>query len=833
MISVVLLLSLFLSPRALAAASSSCSSVSLTTVRMVFDKPGCIHVSGAFFSGLHTAGVDGGAIYCVEQETGSAIVQDSTFRDCVVSGGVWWGGACHFRYPSVVMLRCCGNSCKADKGHFCYFKRQVAGWKYRMEFSQMSQVLCGTFTTSKTRILDGGLYLHESVDATINHCNFSHNQAQSGSALFCDGTTGVFNSSWLTVYNNKGDTGVETLRDTTPRVSYANFIKNPVTAYYGLVYANNYGMILTKCCFVGNHINTGIWDIYRSNSEKTSYVFELWSCYFDQDLPEDIHVKVMDKAYTKTITSLQIQHHDASLCPAEFHYQSSPFTDSANLLPTPEIHQSRLPAPSGRFEPTKPVSPSIALQVTTSLRASSAPTLSGAHRASRNFVASPHPAPSGVLHPSHEPKESELTRSASHALSSQFGGSIRILATDVLKPSVRFALGSSPTIADTDFFIASALSPISQAHPLSSAFATSRSFSISAAVVVTRSFGSSPTVTHSVLVIATAVSPPSQLHPLSSAFSSSTSLQISPVIVVTKSFGPSDTRITSLFSPSETANTPSESTTLANISPSAVEQSPTVLFSVSAALVSVVSPHSASFPASHVTGRSNIFIATSSFPQTLAPGRSLVLISTASFARSSLPGRSPILVSTSSFDHSLAAGHSVVIVSSASFSQSSSPGQTATFASTVSLHQSSPLGHSATFASTPSFSAAKTQPGASSTARNFASSALHSATFADTEAPTSTKGLAAELTTGKTWTVAGISFAFLLVLVAAAIWFIVFKRRKSESEELSIEAGDAVGFSMEEITMEEYEEMIEGMNPLMSSGDEDFFAVQGDEGAFT
>jgi hypothetical protein len=203
---------------------------------MIFDQDFCIHILEGFFVNLTGFDVDGGAVYCSAQPIGSVIVQDSTFLMCSVNGSTWWGGACHFRCPSVVMFRCCGNTCDADAGKFCYFRGSLADSGYRAALSQVTQVLCGSSGRVSGGFIDGGLYLNGRIDATLNHCNFSHNMCTRGCALFFAGTAGSFNASWITVYNNTGNTGLEALCDSVPRVSYANFIKNPVTAGYGLVF---------------------------------------------------------------------------------------------------------------------------------------------------------------------------------------------------------------------------------------------------------------------------------------------------------------------------------------------------------------------------------------------------------------------------------------------------------------------------------------------------------------------------------------------------------------------------------------------------------------------
>jgi hypothetical protein len=217
---------------------------------MNFDQNFCIRISRGFFVNLNSVEVDGCAIYCAYEPTGSAIVQDSTFPTCSVSRtstSSYWGGACLFRYPAVVMHRCCGNNCDADAGKFCYFPQYLTDSTHRTDWSQVTQVLSGFPGRVSEIATDGGIYLANSINATFNHCNFSHNTRKRGSALFCQGLTGVFNASWLTVYNNTGNTGRETVRYATPRISYANFIENPITAGYAVISTNDYGMSLTQC----------------------------------------------------------------------------------------------------------------------------------------------------------------------------------------------------------------------------------------------------------------------------------------------------------------------------------------------------------------------------------------------------------------------------------------------------------------------------------------------------------------------------------------------------------------------------------------------------------
>jgi hypothetical protein len=202
-----------------------------------------------------------------------------------------------------------------------------------MEFSQMTQVLCGSGTRTSPGSLDAGLYLEDRIEATINHCNFSHCHAKRGAALFCEltGGTAAFNATWLTVSRNVANSSFETMRDSFPRVSYANFVNNLITANWGCVYANNYGMILTKCFFMGNHNNSGVFDVYRSNREQTDVVFKLDECYFDASLPGGIHATAIGPVYVTTKTALVIQHFENAHCQAEFVYQSSPFTETRDF----------------------------------------------------------------------------------------------------------------------------------------------------------------------------------------------------------------------------------------------------------------------------------------------------------------------------------------------------------------------------------------------------------------------------------------------------------------------------------------------------------------------
>jgi hypothetical protein len=326
------------------APTASCKLFSSTNSRLTFDSPDCIEIGNALFANItSSAAQDGGAIYCGSNEFGSAFVHDSTFLRLSLTTAGWWGAGCYFKYTKVVIMRCCGDDCYADRGNFCCLRNGGSSRAYRTEFSQMTTIRCGSGRIKPTNTYNGAVYFDEAVDGTLNHCNFTNNTGTAGAVLLGRGDTGVFNASWLTVFGTLGNSAVETVRKTFPWISYANFVNNPINTGYGVLYADDWGMILIKCFFMGNTLP----NVYRSKPGTATNPFLLYQCYFDGSLPGATHATVVEQCYTSTNTQLEIQHYHNNYCQAQFPYESSPFTATGEFNLTNVFSQSRSrPSPS-------------------------------------------------------------------------------------------------------------------------------------------------------------------------------------------------------------------------------------------------------------------------------------------------------------------------------------------------------------------------------------------------------------------------------------------------------------------------------------------------------
>jgi hypothetical protein len=185
------------------------------------------------------------------------------------------------------------------------------------------------------------------MNVTLNNCNFSYNNCSRGAASFCEGVGGTapFDATWMTVYRNAGGTGVETLRYSFHRISYANFIENYVKL--GVVYANDYGMILSNCAFMGN----GYYNIYRSNynSPTSQEIFQLYDCYFDANLPLSQHAAVVTRVFTYTNTQFEIWHYENEYCEAQFGYDGGLFTATRNFSLSIEFPKTNSFTPTAIF----------------------------------------------------------------------------------------------------------------------------------------------------------------------------------------------------------------------------------------------------------------------------------------------------------------------------------------------------------------------------------------------------------------------------------------------------------------------------------------------------
>jgi hypothetical protein len=141
--------------------------------------------------------------------------------------------------------------------------------------------------------------------------------------------TGAVNMTRLTCCTNSGDTVIESMRATPARISFANFIGNPVTSGYAVLYADSAGMFLTSCIFAGNRINSAASDIYLANTQDAGR-FTLADCVFDAGLPGANHFDAVGPVYTSTTTATHtLWGIDTFVCPAVIVRPSATFTASA------------------------------------------------------------------------------------------------------------------------------------------------------------------------------------------------------------------------------------------------------------------------------------------------------------------------------------------------------------------------------------------------------------------------------------------------------------------------------------------------------------------------
>jgi hypothetical protein len=742
----------------------------------------------------------------------------------------------------------------------------------------MTQVTCGLHYTGTPAAYEGGVVLEHLVDSTINHCNFSHCYVRKrGAVLFCYRLheAGVFNASWLTVYSNTGQSIIETLRDSTPRIAYANFIDNRPYDDWAVVYANNWGMILEYCIFKGNqdaltpsHV---IFDIYRSTRDDDA-PFRLSHCYFDKS-PNTNHYAVVIDVVTRTTTRThEIQHYQNAYCEAQIPYQSATFTDTANFKVTTPFSQSRtLPSPtlshtpsptssgshtpspssssdfiatasitqSGPLKQTAPILPSGVLPLTEDYRATRSIAPSAEIRITDFLSQTQSLTASGVWR-----LTNGFTPSFPAEFSEHFDDSVQISGSVLLKPSL--------PIRFSDDFADSVLLKPSIVFPISRTFlpGSLASLSVAAVSVSANSDGSDSVstisfalaaLTQSSFFFATALSAltgffrptislaGSRPVPLSAQFSlsgpfsvssqlvNSAGIKASPGFGFTRWFGLSETLTSQLSAFTTTSESDSQAASgiVSEVSTSLVDYSrPTIVFSLTSGV-----PNSIAFLSSADVRSSVDFDASS------RPADSVALVETSSFSSSSDVRSSAALGASSQ------AADSAVIIETGSFSAGSEIDDNASSSSasvavgaedgTEGFEGTAVFGHSPVFAGSRSgFDGTALLK--DSAAFGASSSASSSAAF--TASATLSKKAAAQTTSAATWTVAGIGLLFLVVLAAVLVWFFVFHRRTEDSEP-SAQVEEDPGVTTTDITMEEVEGDFENLNPLASSDGEALFTI--------
>jgi hypothetical protein len=244
----------------------------------------------------------------------------------------------------VVFLRCCGRFCTAWRGTLLHIQQSATG---PQELNKSTVYCCGDLTSLTATAGDqtGGIYVDAGVTPQFDHFNISSNRLKQdansvpqgrGAAIYGLYSRTGFDCTFLTLYNNTGNTITDCGSVADARLTFANIVLNKGSSGLGIVYADNYGMILTNCVFLRN---TGAWDLYRSGG--TGYVpFRLAHCFFDWPPLTDHYSVITDVVTSTTAPTHVIPHLDTAGCRAEIPFASDIWSQSSLLTPSRAIVSS-------------------------------------------------------------------------------------------------------------------------------------------------------------------------------------------------------------------------------------------------------------------------------------------------------------------------------------------------------------------------------------------------------------------------------------------------------------------------------------------------------------
>jgi hypothetical protein len=156
--------------------------------------------------------------------------------------------------------------------------------------SESSEIYCGASASQDGTLgREGGVYLDLEINFQVTHLNASFCAAtQRGAAMFFNSmnSLGDVTASWLTCIGNSGYSVIETTRNGSFGITFANFVNNSVTPGWSLLYATTYGMTLTSCVFIGNTNSLVIYEIYLAKDSPDAYQrpYVLIGCVFDSQL---------------------------------------------------------------------------------------------------------------------------------------------------------------------------------------------------------------------------------------------------------------------------------------------------------------------------------------------------------------------------------------------------------------------------------------------------------------------------------------------------------------------------------------------------------------------
>jgi hypothetical protein len=322
--------------------SESCSIISSSSISQSFttDANACYSIRNCIFSKVSLTGLnDGGAV----SVTGSELeCLDTIFDEC---SSQRFGGALYL-LCKIVLIRCCGRFCTARTGTFLEIQDSTYG---PHEFSQLTVVLCGhkkTWADGGTR-QNGGIYLGRQARPFFKHVNMTSNIVEVGTDLMSGRSAAIyglytsdgFNCTFVTLFNNSGNTVVDCGSTYLTRFTYANLVQN--SGPFGILYGSVYGLVLTYCVFLKN---TGSFDIYLSDDDDATtnkeVPFILSHCYFDKLPGTASYTVVMDVITGVTHESFEIGHFHTSGCEAAVIYSSLPFSRTAAFSGSPPVSGS-------------------------------------------------------------------------------------------------------------------------------------------------------------------------------------------------------------------------------------------------------------------------------------------------------------------------------------------------------------------------------------------------------------------------------------------------------------------------------------------------------------
>jgi len=238
--------------------SAACNATFDQSIRLI--SSACVHVMDSHFYNLY-ASTDGGAIQ-LGHRSEQSIIQTSTFVNC---SAYRYGGAIESFGPLEV-ADCCGTQLAATYGSFLDTDSTA------LSFNTTVAVSCRASTT-------GTLWFSKEGASSMERCNFTTCHAMAlGSVLRVSSRNATFCASGLTVVNLTGSSGIDTVCSNPPTISDGNFYNNLIDDLYGLLTANDTGMIVTNCIFSGNSRE------FYLIGNSPSVLFQVSNCVFSGPL---------------------------------------------------------------------------------------------------------------------------------------------------------------------------------------------------------------------------------------------------------------------------------------------------------------------------------------------------------------------------------------------------------------------------------------------------------------------------------------------------------------------------------------------------------------------